>query len=200
MKNTLLLATHNKGKIREIASLLNSPRIEVMSLFDFPHLPETVEDGLTLKDNARKKALEAARATGLHVLADDSGLEVRALQGAPGVLSARFAGENCSYEDNNRKLLALLGDIPAEERQARFRTVLCFASPEGKTLFSEGELDGRISSGTRGVNGFGYDPVFEIPPYHKTLAELPLTVKNEMSHRSRALIDMKPLIFSALNG
>ncbi|MBI5242881.1 MAG: RdgB/HAM1 family non-canonical purine NTP pyrophosphatase [Elusimicrobia bacterium] len=184
----LVLATHNPHKTAEISAMLKGAGLDLdlRSLAEFPQAPEVAEDGLTLEENARKKALAAARATGLRALADDSGLEVERLGGAPGVLSARYAGPGCDYAANNAKLLRELEGVPPEGRKAAFRCIIAFADGEDVLLF-EGRLDGVIAERPSGTNGFGYDPVFFIPERGRTLAELAPDEKNRISHRGRAL-------------
>lgn len=187
----VLLATRNAHKVRELSRMLEGLPIEVVGLDAFPAIGETVEDGRTLEDNARKKALEAS-ASGLWSLADDTGLEVAALGGEPGVRSARYAGERCDFAANNRKLLAALAGVPPERRGATFRCVIALCSPQGKTTLREGRLEGRIAEGPSGAGGFGYDPVFFVPSLGRTLAELSEEEKNRVSHRGRALAAMRP--------
>ncbi|MBI4376223.1 MAG: RdgB/HAM1 family non-canonical purine NTP pyrophosphatase [Elusimicrobia bacterium] len=182
----LVLATRNRHKISEISELLKGLPVELAWLDSFPGLAETVEDEPSIEGNARKKAVESCRATGLPALADDTGLEVEALGGAPGVLSARYAGPDCDYPANNDKLLRALKGVPAP-RRALFRTVMALAHPSGEVALEEGRLEGAISERPRGQNGFGYDPVFLIPSLGKTLAELSSEEKNGISHRSKAL-------------
>lgn len=183
----LVIATRNAGKLREIRHLLADVGIEVLGMDSFSALPEVVEDGETFAANAEKKARTIAALTGRPVLADDSGLEVEALDGAPGVYSARFAGPSAGDEDNNRKLLATLADIPKSRRQAAFRCVMAYCLPSGDCRLFEGRLAGLILDAPRGDGGFGYDPLFLVPDHEKTLAELPLEVKNRISHRGQAL-------------
>lgn len=161
--------------------------IAVRSLAEFPGAPEVAEDGVTYRDNALKKAWSAAKFTGKPALADDTGLEVDALGGQPGLYAARFAGEGCSFQDNIRKLLHLLEGVPSEHRGARFVCVIALVSPEGREQVVEGELRGRITESQAGSGGFGYDPVFYVPEAGKTLAELTADEKNRISHRRRAL-------------
>ena len=183
----LVLATRNQGKIREIEKMLDLPRLEIRSLQDFPDLPEVVEDGRTFLENAFKKAQACAQATGRPALADDSGLEVDCLNGAPGIYSARFSGAEATDEANNRKLLSLLEGIPEERRTARFVCRMVLYLPEGKWIQTEGFCPGIIARAPRGEHGFGYDPVFYLPELNKTMAEIPLEEKNRISHRAQAL-------------
>ncbi|WP_305045725.1 XTP/dITP diphosphatase [Geoalkalibacter sp.] len=189
----LVIATRNAGKLREIRRLFEEVGIAVLGLESFPELPEVEEDGETFAANAVKKAQTVARLTGRPVLADDSGLEVEALNGAPGVYSARFAGAGAGDEDNNRKLLAELARIPAAHRQAAFHCVMAYCLPGGDCTLFDGRLAGTILEAPRGEKGFGYDPLFFLPEFGKTLAELPLDVKNRISHRGQAL--RKVLVF-----
>jgi len=193
---TLVIATRNAGKIKEIKALLADLGVRVLSLADFPEMPEVVEDGVTFLDNARKKAREVAAVTGLPALADDSGLEVAALGGGPGVYSARYAADRTaphspSDRDNYLKLLEELAGVPVDQRQARFVCELVLAWPEGLELRARGTWEGAIAPEPRGAEGFGYDPVFWLPEYGKTVAEAGITVKNRHSHRARALQDLK---------
>jgi len=192
----IVLATHNRDKIRELKELLESPDIKVLTLDDFPSFPEVVEDGKTLKENAVKKAGAVSRATGKLSVSDDSGLEVKILNGEPGVNSSRFAGEDCSYADNNRKLLKMMENVPENLRAARFKCVAALASPDGTVRTLEGICKGMISTEIRGNAGFGYDPVFIIPEYGATLAELGPEIKNKISHRSLAFRKVKKLLIS----
>ena len=181
----LVIATRNAHKLEEIQSIFDFKNLEVLSAFDFPEIPDVEEDGETLKANAVKKAVEIAKATNCWAMADDSGLEVAALDGAPGVYSARYAGEECSYSANNEKLLRELAD--KEDRSARFRTVIALSDPEGNVKTVAGECPGVIIEELRGTNGFGYDPLFVPDGYSETFAELSSEVKNRISHRARAL-------------
>ncbi|MEJ2199806.1 MAG: XTP/dITP diphosphatase [Desulfuromonadaceae bacterium] len=183
----LLVATRNAGKLKEIQCLLNELGIGVRGLADFPDLPEVVEDGATFADNATKKAQTIARLTGLPTLADDSGLEVEALGGQPGVYSARYAGAGASDADNNRKLLAALAGIAVRQRQAAFCCVMALSLGGEPPQLFHGRVAGLILERQRGDGGFGYDPLFLVKEYGKTMAELPLEVKNRISHRGQAL-------------
>jgi len=183
---TLLLATRNRDKVREIAAKLAHLNIKVKSFRDFPHLPEVVEDGETLEANALKKAREGFQATGIPTLADDTGLEVSALGGEPGVYSSRYAGENVSYADNRRKLLMEMENVSDNMRQAAFRTVVTIYDKKGYEQV-EGICEGVIIRGERGEGGFGYDPVFYVPEFGQTFAEMSLELKNRISHRGKAI-------------
>ncbi|MDI6710515.1 MAG: XTP/dITP diphosphatase [Bacillota bacterium] len=190
----LVLATRNAGKVRELASILGPLGVDVVSLADYPGLPEIPEEGETFEANAVFKAREVARLTGETALADDSGLDVDALGGAPGVHSARFAGEPKDDAANNAKLLRLLEGIPPEKRTARFRCVVALATPEGEVYTAEGVSEGVILDKPRGENGFGYDPLFYVPSLGRTFAELDMDAKNRISHRGRALAQVAGLV------
>lgn len=190
----LVLATRNRHKKQEVVALLKDLNIAILSLDDFPDAPEVVEDGETCEANAMKKAVETARYTGLPAVADDTGLEVDALGGRPGAFAARYAGEHASYEDNCRKLLHELRAVPSEKRGARFVTVAAIALPTGKTRSVKGVLEGSIAEEAVGSHGFGYDPVFFVPEYRQTLAQLPPEVKNRISHRARAFSQARDLL------
>lgn len=181
----LVLATRNAHKLEEIQAIFDFHGLEVLSAFDFPEIPDVEEDADTFVGNAVKKAVEIAKATGCWTLADDSGLEVDALDGAPGVFSARYAGEPCDYAANNEKLLQELAD--KSDRSARFKTVIALSDPDGHAKTVEGACPGKIIQELRGANGFGYDPLFIPDGYNETFAELDAAVKNKISHRANAL-------------
>lgn len=183
----LLVATGNAGKLREISSLFASHAIEVCGLDSLADPPEVVEDGDSFAANARKKALQVAAYAGCLTLADDSGLVVPALGGAPGIHSARYAGANADDAQNNRKLLEELQSVARDERRAYFCCVMALADPQGRCRTFEGRLHGMLLDELRGEQGFGYDPLFLVPEFGKTLAELPLEIKNRISHRGNAL-------------
>lgn len=183
----ILIGTTNPDKLKEVREILRDLPVELISPDKIPALPDVIEDGQTFGENAVKKAVEWAKATGYWTMADDSGLEVDALGGKPGVRSARYAGEDASYEDNNLKLLKALEGVPAGRRTARFRCAVALARPEGFLFVVEGECDGLVTEEPRGRHGFGYDPVFYVPEYAKTFAELGPEIKNRISHRTRAL-------------
>lgn len=189
----IVFATHNKDKLREIKEILEGLEITVLCADDFPGFPETIEDGRTFAENALKKAREFSKNTNYPALADDSGICVDALDGAPGIFSARFAGEDCTYDDNNRKLLALLDGVPKENRKAHFICTSALVFPNEKEFLTVGRLDGTIAFSPRGSNGFGYDPVFELPN-GKTLAELSPKEKNSISHRGIAFRKLAKII------
>ncbi|MZP28232.1 XTP/dITP diphosphatase [Heliobacterium undosum] len=190
----IILATQNMGKVREFEAMARAqtPALPVqwLSLRDFPQITDLEETGDTFRDNALMKAEQVARACGVPAMADDSGLVVDALNGAPGVYSARFAGEPKDDRRNNEKLLELLQDVPPEQRKARFVCVLALAMPDGQKFFAEGVCDGVIATEGRGDGGFGYDPLFYLPAYEKTFAELPAEIKNKISHRASAMEKM----------
>jgi len=190
----IILATQNQGKVRELRELLVEEDIEVLSLLDFPDWEDIEETGATFADNAALKAREAARRTGLIALADDSGLEVDVLDGAPGVYSARYAGEPRDDERNLDKLLHALATIPMDKRTARFRCALVMVTPFGEEYLTEGAVEGRILTERRGSDGFGYDPVFYLPKFVRTMAELTLTEKNTISHRAQAFRKVIPIL------
>ena len=190
----ILLATQNLGKVRELRDLLMDEEIEVLSLQDIPDWEDVEENGVTFAENAALKAREAVRRTGLIALADDSGLEVDTLEGAPGVYSARYAGEPKDDERNIDKLLQLLETIPEDKRTARFRCALVMATPFGEEYLTEGAVEGRILTQRRGLDGFGYDPVFYLPEFARTMAELTLAEKNKLSHRAQAFRQVIPIL------
>ncbi|MBW7957621.1 MAG: XTP/dITP diphosphatase [Deltaproteobacteria bacterium] len=183
----LVIATRNRGKAAEIAGLLEGTGVEVVTLNEYPSLVLPPETGDSFRENALIKARFVAEATGLPALSDDSGLEVDALSGAPGVFSARYAGEGATDADNYVKLLAALEGVPEGKRTARFRCAAAFVEPgKGEEVF-EGEFEGEISTEPRGSGGFGYDPVFVVPGRGLTVAELPPGEKDRISHRAKAL-------------
>jgi XTP/dITP diphosphohydrolase len=187
----IVVATENPGKLREIKESLRGMDVQILSFKDLPPLPSIVEDGSTFQENAFKKARIVALHTGRLTIADDSGLEVDYLKGDPGVRSARFAGEDASDSDNNRKLLQCLQGIPSSQRGATFRCVIAVVDPHGRESSIEGTCRGIIGEKERGTMGFGYDPLFIIPEVGKTLAEFPLEEKNRISHRGKALAALK---------
>lgn len=184
----LLIATTNAGKVRELAHILADLPVTLVGLADWPEpLPEAVEDADTFEGNAILKAQHYARLTSLWALADDSGLEVDALGGAPGVHSARYAGEPKSDDANNRKLIAALADVPADRRTARFRCAAVLCDGERVLASAHGAVDGRIVDEPAGDNGFGYDPHFFVPEHNMTAAQMPADLKNRISHRGQAV-------------
>ena len=186
MPDKLLLATNNRGKARELKELLRELPMELVLPGELGITAGVEETGGTFEENAKIKATALARRSGLLALADDSGLEVDALGGEPGPLSARYAGEGASDKERVDYLLAKLKGVPREKRTARFRCVIAIATPEGKVELCFGECQGLITFGPKGEKGFGYDPVFYFPGLEKTMAELPLDVKNKVSHRGVA--------------
>ena len=191
----LVLATRNQDKVREIGEILKiEDGIELLSLHNYPDAPDVVEDGKTYEENAIKKASELAEYTGHLTIADDSGLEVDALGGAPGVHSARYAGENASDRDRIVKLLDALQNVSGDRRSGRFICAVAIADPLAQVLVVRGVCEGRIIRMPRGTEGFGYDPVFVPVGYDKTFAELGDEIKNQISHRAKALDEAKKLL------
>lgn len=188
MATKLVLATNNKGKIKEFKSLAADQELEceILSLADFPQMPELIEDGRSFKENAAKKAVSTAQATGMTAVADDSGLEVDHLGGAPGIHSSRFGGEIGNDDRNIEKLLFLMEGVPWEQRTARFKCVIAVVTVQMETYFTEGVCEGVIAEEPAGEEGFGYDPVFFLPEYNKTMAQLSPELKNQISHRAKA--------------
>jgi XTP/dITP diphosphohydrolase len=189
---TLVIATGNPGKIRELSAMLTDLGLRLKTLADFPDCPEVVEDRDTFEANAAKKAKAVAACSGYAALADDSGLEVEALGGRPGVFSARYAADRTATArptdpDNYRKLLEEMASIPWEKRRARFVCCMVVAFPGGRTAVARGTCEGLINLAPQGDGGFGYDPVFWLPEYQKTMAEVGLEIKNQISHRAQAL-------------
>lgn len=183
----IVVATRNQGKLREIREALSGLPVELVAADEIPGAPEVIEDGETFFDNAAKKALALALHSGLPALADDSGLEVDALGGAPGVYSARYAGEKATDADNIAKLLAELNGRPGASRAARFVAVILLALPDGRILSARGECAGEIAHAPAGSGGFGYDPVFYHPRFGRTFAEISSAEKLSVSHRGAAL-------------
>jgi XTP/dITP diphosphohydrolase len=190
----LVIATKNKGKIAELQARLQGLPVEVVSLGNFPGMPEVIEDGLTFRENAQKKAEATAAHTGLLSLADDSGLVIDAIGGEPGVYSARYAGAGADDDRNMDLVLEKLEGVPAQKRSARFVCDLALAIPEGSVVHTEGVCEGMIAAAKKGSSGFGYDPIFIVPELGVTMAEIPLEIKNTLSHRSRAIDLMVPII------
>ena len=194
----LLIATHNTGKLREYAEILADLPVSLTYLRDEGITDSVSEDGDTYLENARRKALVYAAASGLLTLADDSGLEVDALGGRPGVHTAPYAGPQADDEERYRLLLRELEGVEWEKRTARFRCVVCIASREGQTFVAEGVREGYVAHEPAGAGGFGYDPVFYLPECERTMAELPLRVKNRISHRARAARNAKLILKTLL--
>src|SRR3989338_469443 len=190
----IVIATRNQHKFRELKGLLRVRGIRWHSLEEFPRVREVKETGRTFEANAKQKALAVARATGCVALADDSGLEVAALRNAPGVRSARFAGRHGDDQANNRKLLRLLGQRPLVPRRARYRCVLALAGPRRVLSTVQGTWEGKIALRPAGVQGFGYDPVFLVPRFGKTVGQLPFRVKQRLSHRAAAARRMSAVL------
>ena len=193
----IVLATHNHDKEIELKHSLRGLDVEICSLSEYPDIGEIDETGATLLENSLLKANTVHDLTGLPVIADDTGLEVDALDGAPGVYSARFSGVNATYEDNVNKLLSVMEDVPDDMRSARFRTVISFVD-ETQELWTEGFIEGRITENARGNMGFGYDPVFYVPRLKKTFAELSTAEKNKISHRGLALQKLRKILINVL--
>ncbi len=194
----LVVATLNKDKARELMSLLEGPDLQLVRLDELVSSAPPEEHGATLLENARLKARAALAATGLPAVADDTGLEVDALSGAPGVLAARFAGPGATYADNVRLLLERMKEVERERRTARFRTVCVACFPDGTERVGEGVLEGRIAEKPRGTHGFGYDPVFEVGDL--TIAEMTEDTKNRISHRARAVRALHASLADDSNG
>ena len=190
----IVLATNNKHKIKEIKDILSDSRLEILTLNDFKDFPKIEETGKTLEENAILKAKAIYQFTQVISFADDSGLEVDALDGAPGVLSSRFAGKHCSYKDNNMKLLAFMENIPWEKRGATFVCVVAIAKDVDNIKTVRGEVRGIITTEEKGESGFGYDPLFYLPELDKTFAQLSFEEKNKKSHRAFAFRKAKELI------
>jgi XTP/dITP diphosphohydrolase len=187
----IVFASGNEGKVREIREMLEGMGIELVSLSNYTHVPEIVEDGKSFLENALKKAKIISEFTGETVLADDSGLQVEVLGGEPGIYSSRYAGEKATDDENNAALLAKLKNIPQEKRTAFFRCVLVLYRRDGSYDCFEGKWNGQIIDERRGNNGFGYDPIFFVPELKKTAAELPAEIKNKVSHRGQAFAQLK---------
>lgn len=202
MHKTLLVATRNEGKKNELAELLADLEIDCISLADLEMRGITTipvaETGSSFEENAILKAEGYARQTGFLTLADDSGLEVKALGGEPGVHTARYGGDGLSSVERYHYLLAQMREVPAAEREARFYSVVAVASAQGALATAEGSVRGRIAHQPRGEGGFGYDPIFVVRDYGKTMAELPAETKNRISHRARAIAALKPALLRIL--
>jgi XTP/dITP diphosphohydrolase len=190
----IVLATGNRDKVRELRHALDGLAIDILTRDDFPGIPETIEDGATLDANALKKARELCEATGLAAVADDTGLEVDALNGEPGVYSSRFAGPGATYADNVNLLLKRMEGVPEKARGAQFRCVIALVEPAGAEILVEGVCEGRILTEARGDGGFGYDPVFLVPSFGRTFAEMSVAEKDGISHRGRAMARMRRLL------
>ena len=193
----IVLATHNRGKMEEMSAILSHLPVEILTLDSFPQIGDIPETGVTLKENAFIKAETVHKITGLPALADDTGLEVDALDGAPGVFSARYAGEDATFYDNCTKLIKELDHIPSVKRTARFRTVISFVKNE-KKLLTESVVEGVILDHMKGAGGFGYDPIFYYPKLKKTFAELKKDEKNNISHRGKALRKFQKILVNRI--
>ena len=193
----VVLATHNRDKCAEMEAMMRDMPIQLLTLNEFPKIEEIVEDGKTLEENAIIKAKTVHKITHLPAIADDTGLEVDALGGQPGIYSARYAGENCSYSDNVNKLLKEMANIPPQKRSALFRTSIAYVD-ENMEHTTEGVVEGVIIDVMKGIDGFGYDPVFYIPDMKKTYAEMSMDEKNQISHRGKAVKNMQKLLQSRL--
>ena len=191
MNKTIIIATHNKGKAKEFKSLFKEYGYAVKTLHDYPEIGEVPETGDTFEENALQKASAISEELDTIVLADDSGLEVTALNGKPGIYSARFAGEHGNDQKNNKKLLKELENVKEENRTANFHCSLALVGPGKEPLFVEGNIEGRILFGPQGENGFGYDPLFYIPSLKKSMAELSNEEKNQISHRAKAIENLR---------
>jgi XTP/dITP diphosphohydrolase len=190
----LVIATHNRDKFKEMKKALGDLGWEIVPAFDFPGVPEVVEDGETLEENSLKKAKELSDFTGLPALSDDTGLFIEALNGDPGIFAARFAGENCTYQDNVRKVLTLMKDVKSNARKATFRTIVTLYDGKKAAKQVAGEVVGTITETIHGADGFGYDPIFMPEGSSKTFAEMTLDEKNQISHRGRALQKARQLL------
>lgn len=195
----LLIATHSPGKLAEYQALLADLPFELTSLGE-EAIEYEVEEGADYEDNARRKAADYARLSGLVTLADDSGLEIEALDGAPGPRSARFLGDQASDRDRWAEVLRRLEDVPWERRRARFVCALAIGQPDGRVQTAWGEVKGVIAREARGEEGFGYDPIFYLPRYRATMAQLGEAIKNRESHRARAVRNARPLLEALLEG
>ena len=189
----IVIATHNKDKCKEILSEFSNLAVSLKTLEEYPNIGEIEETGLTLDENALIKVREVFAATGLPSMGDDTGLEVDALDGKPGIYSARFAGEDCTYMDNVTKMLNEMKNVPENDRGAQFRTVVAYKDSK-RELICEGVVKGSISTGIKGLGGFGYDPLFYIPEYKKTFAEMTMEEKSKISHRGIAIRRMVQLL------
>ena len=191
----LIVASRNKGKVKEIMELLSGLPFKVSSLSEYPHIPEIIEDGKTYRANALKKAREVARATGKMAMSDDSGIEVKVLGNAPGIYSSRFAGIGASEKARNKKLFAMLKGVPFSGRQARYRCVIALVNAKGQELgVVQGTCSGYVTTRDIGENGFGFDPLFLLKRYNKTFGQLPPQLKAKISHRARALKKFRLLL------
>lgn len=194
MEKKIIFATSNEGKMKEVRMILQELNVPVLSMKEAGITAEIEENGSSFAENAKIKAQAIQKLHGAIVLADDSGLEIDYLDKAPGIYSARFMGEDTSYDIKNRAILEKLQGVPDEKRTARFVCVIAAALPDGRTVTSEGVMEGRIGYEIAGENGFGYDPIFYLPEFGCTSAEISPEQKNEISHRGKALVKMKELL------
>ena len=193
----IVIATHNKDKLKELKEGFSELNVELLDLSSFPEIGEIIEDGNSLQENALIKARAVFKQTHLPSWGDDTGLEVDALNGEPGIYSARYAGESCSYSDNVNKLIKNMQSIPEKQRTAQFKTAIAYVS-ENMELVSEGVVEGLIAITPKGVGGFGYDPVFYVPEKGKTYSEMNMKEKNQVSHRGKAINNMIILLQARL--
>ena len=192
----MVVATKNLGKVREIRKALKGFEFRIFTLSDFPDIPEIKEDGKSFVENALKKGRFYSKYFGELTIADDSGLEVNSLKGLPGIYSARYVREGASSQENNQKLLREMRDVTISKRGAKFKCIIAVVSPDGRETIAEGECKGRIGFKEKGKKGFGYDPLFILPKYGKTMAEFSLEAKNRISHRGKALKKIRRIIQS----
>ncbi len=192
----LVLATHNRDKFKEMKQALDGLGWDIQAAFDFPGMPEVVEDGVTLEENSLKKAKEIWAFTKLTTLSDDTGLFIDALKGEPGIYAARYAGEKCTYVDNVQKVLRLMEKVPDSARRAVFRTIVTIYDPVKGAQQVCGEVEGKITGSVQGNGGFGYDPIFMPEGFSKVFALMTLEEKNQISHRGRALQKARQLLIS----
>lgn len=190
----LIVATSNQGKLKEFKAYFSDFNLKLTSLTDYPNHPVLIEDGKTFAQNALKKAATIALYTKKWTIADDSGLQVKVLDNAPGIYSARYAGEDADDKKNNAKLMRVLKNVPLKNRQARYRCAIALVSPQGKIWITYGTCPGLMITRARGQNGFGYDPYFLIPKYDKTFGELDASIKYKISHRAKALKKMSKVL------
>ncbi len=194
----IVFATKNEGKVREVIKMLNMDKIELITMAQAGIDVDVVEDGTTFEENAMKKAVEIMKFSGMPAIADDSGLEIDYLDKQPGVHSARFLGHDTSYDIKNKKILEMLEGVPDEKRTARFVSAVCLALPDGRTITTRGTIEGAIGHEIKGTNGFGYDPIFFIPEINKYSAELTTDEKNAISHRGKAIAQMREKILEII--
>lgn len=199
MDNIIILATNNKSKVKEISEMMSGSDITIESLADAGINVEVEETGTTFEENALLKAREICKLSGKPTISDDSGLEIDALDGAPGIYSSRFMGEDTSYDIKNNALIEKLENVADPDRTARFRCCMALVLPDGREFVTEGAMEGIIAREPKGINGFGYDPILFIPEYNRTSAELSSEEKNNISHRGEALRKMIEVIKKELN-